>query len=171
MSQITVANGWQPIFDEAIAEASGLPPEWLFEIVKAERVDGALKLSATYVSGDIPLDDHLPADKKIAHPFRSMMKIREAARAKSLQTCECCGREGRLIGAGQEARVRCARHEYVIDAEEWSRALPPTRAMFESEEEALAHFQADFGDGLDFIQKAQAEGLLDGDDDDDGTRH
>lgn len=120
MSVISVANGWKHILAEAVSEAATLPPEWRFEIVSAERVDGALKLSATYVSGDVPLDDHLPADRKLPHPFRTMMRIREAARLKSLATCECCGRSGMLIGAGHEARVRCVQHGYVVDAVEWS---------------------------------------------------
>lgn len=115
MSEISVAIGWQHILDEAVAEAAALPPEWCFEIVQAERVDGALKISATYVSGDVPLDDHLPPEKKIPHPWRAIMRIREAARAKSVQTCECCGRMGRMIGAGQDVRVRCAVHADVVD--------------------------------------------------------
>lgn len=114
MSNISVANGWQHILAEAIEEASKLPDEWLFEIVSAERVDGALKLSATYVSGDIPLDDQLPADRKLPHPWRSMMRIREDARAKSLVTCECCGRAGRLRSNAIPALVRCEEHLHEI---------------------------------------------------------
>lgn len=170
MSEITVANGWKNILAEAIAEASKLPPEWCFEIVAAERVDGALKLSATYNSFDVPLDDHLPAEKKLPHPFRSEMRIREKARAKSLVTCECCGRPGKLTDAGESARVRCVQHEYVVDAGELSR--DPVGFLFDSTEEAMAHFLDDFGDGLDFMQSAQVDGLLDDDEGgDDDARH
>ena len=150
MSVISVANGWQHILDEAVAEASRLPPEWCFEISSADRVDGALKISATYVSGDIPLDDNLPPEKKIPHPFRAMMRIRDTARAKSLVTCECCSRMGKLIGVGDEARVRCAAHADVLDAMAW---VPPERALFASDEEAMAHFLSDFGDGLDAMRE------------------
>ncbi|RVH78099.1 hypothetical protein CN203_11425 [Sinorhizobium meliloti] len=162
MSNISVANGWRRILAEAVEEASKLPEEWLFEIVAAERVDGALKLSATYVSGDVPLDDHLPAEKKLPHPFRSEMRIREMARAKSLVTCECCGREGGLVDAGESARVRCVQHGYVVDAGEWSGN--PVGFMFETAEEAMSHFLADYGDGLDMMKELSRE-------DDDDTRH
>lgn len=161
MTEIIVAHGWQHILDEAVAEAAALPDEWCFEIVKAETVDGALKISATYVSGDVPLDDHLPPEKKIPHPFRAMMRIRETARRKSLVTCECCGRIGKLVGAGDDARVRCAAHVDVEDAMSWQ---PPKDVMFETDEEAMAHFLADFGDGLDFMQEMQ-EMARNGDDD------
>lgn len=163
MSVISVANGWQHILDAAVEEAAALPPEWCFEITQAERVDGALKISATYISGDIPLDDHLPPERKLPHPWRSMVRIRENARSKSLETCECCGRLGRLIDAGKSARVRCVRHEYVVDVAEWSGN--PVGFLFESTEEAMAHFVADYGDGLDMMQE------LARDDGDDDTRH
>lgn len=163
MTEIIVARGWQHILDEAVEEAAALPPEWCFEIVRAETVDGALKLSATYVSGDIPLDDHLPPSQKLPHPWRAMMRIRATAREKSLQTCECCGREGQLIDAGERARVRCVRHEDVVDVAEWSGN--PVGFLFDSAEEAMAHLLADYGDGLDMMQALARE---DGDDD---TRH
>lgn len=162
MSVISVAHGWQNILAEAIAEAAALPEEWLFEIVSAERIDGALKLSATYNAFDVPLDDHLPPERKLPHPWRSMMRIRENARAKSLVTCEYCGREGSPIGDGQEARVRCVRHEYVIDAVEWS--ADPVGYMFDSADEAMAHFLQDYGDGLDMMQELQAGADEDPDD-------
>jgi hypothetical protein len=168
MSEITVANGWQNILAEAVEEASKLPAEWLFEIVKAETVDGALKLSATYNSFDVPLDDHLPAERKLPHPWRSERRIRETARAKSLVTCECCGRPGQLIDAGESARVRCVQHGYVVDAAEWSGN--PVGFMFDSAEEAMAHFLADYGDGLHAMQELQSEELLDCKQDE-GTRH
>ncbi len=155
MFEIAVARGWQHIIDEAAAEASKLPPEWCFEIVKAERVDGALKISATYVSGDVPLDDHLPPSQELPHPFRAMMRIRAAAREKSIQTCECCGRIGKLVGAGDDVRVRCAAHAGVMDAMDW---VPPDGAMFAREEEAMAHFLGDFGDGVDFMQELARDG-------------
>ncbi|OCW56248.1 hypothetical protein [Hoeflea olei] len=161
MSEISVAHGWQHILDEAVAEAAALPEEWCFEIVKAETVDGALKISTTYVSGDVPLDDHLPSDSKLPHPFRAMMRIREAARQKSLVTCECCGRIGRLVGSGDDARVRCAAHVDVVDAMGW---VPPADVMFETDEEALAHFLDDYGGGLDAMQELSQDG-------DDDTRH
>ncbi len=155
MSEISVARGWQHILDEAVAEAAALPDEWCFEVVKAETVDGTLKLSATYVSGDVPLDDHLPPDQKIPHPFRAMMRFRETAMEKSLQTCECCGRMGQMIGAGRDARVRCAAHVDVVDAMGWR---PPDGALFETDEEAMAHFLSDYGDGLDAMQGLARDG-------------
>lgn len=162
MSEITVANGWQHILAEAVEEASKLPAEWLFEITAAERVDGALKLSASYNSFDVPLDDHLPPERKLPHPWRSEMRIREKARARSLVTCECCGRQGQLVDAGETARVRCVRHEYVVDAMEWSGN--PVGYMFDSTEEAMAHFLEDYGAGLDMMQELARQ-------DDDETRH
>lgn len=169
MSNISVAHGWQHILAEAFEEASKLPEEWCFEITAAQTVDGALRISATYVSGDVPLDDHLPADRKLPHPYRSFVRIRETARARSLVTCECCGRQGQLVDAGESARVRCVRHEYVVDVVEWSGN--PVGFMFESTEEAMAHFLADYGAGLDMMQEAQAEGLLDEQGGDEETRH
>lgn len=149
MSEITVAHGWQHIIAEAVEEASKLPPEWTFEISSAERVDGALKLSATYNSFDVPLDDYLPPERKLPHPWRSMMRIRETAREKSLRTCECCGRPGQLVDAGQSARVRCVQHGYVVDAMEWSGN--PVGFLFDSAEEAMAHFRADYGAGINMM--------------------
>lgn len=154
MSNISVAHGWQHILDAAVEEASKLPKEWLFEIVSAERIDGGLKLSATYNSFDVPIDDYLPPERKLPHPFRSEMRIREKARARSLVTCEFCGREGQLVGAGQDARVRCVQHEYVVDAGEGS--ANPVGFMFESAEEAMAHFLRDYGGGIDMMQGLQA---------------
>ena len=169
MSDISVSHGWQHILDAAVDEASKLPAEWCFEIVKAERVDGGLKISATYISGDIPLNDHLPPERKLPHPWRALQRIRETARAKSLQTCECCGREGQLIDAGERARVRCVRHEDVVDVAEWSGN--PVGFLFDSAEEAMAHFREDFGDGVDMMQELQAQGLLGDDSDDKGSQH
>ncbi|MFK3962111.1 hypothetical protein ACI2KT_00855 [Ensifer adhaerens] len=163
MSDISVAHGWQHILAEAVEEAKALPEEWCFEITAAETVDGALKLSATYFSFDVPLDDHLPADRKLPHPWRSMMRIRENARAKSLGTCECCGREGQLLEAGESARVRCVRHEYVVDATEWSGN--PVGAMFDTAEEAMAHFLEDYGAGVGMMKDLARK------DDDPETRH
>jgi hypothetical protein len=155
MSKITVANGWRHVLAEAVDEAKALPVEWCFEIVKAERIDGALKVSATYVSGDVPLDDHLPPEQKLAHPWRSMMRIRETAREKSIVTCECCGRMGQMLGAGETARVRCAAHEDVVDAMTW---VPPKDALFESDEDAMAHFLGDYDNGLDMMQDLARDG-------------
>lgn len=115
MSKITVSEGWRKIVDEAIAETATLPSDWLFEIVSTATVDGALKLSATYVSGDVPLDDHLPPQHKLRHPYRSFVEIRENAKTKSLVTCECCGHAGKLINVASEARVRCMRHVNVLN--------------------------------------------------------
>ncbi|GEC34022.1 hypothetical protein N181_23170 [Sinorhizobium fredii USDA 205] len=162
MSEITVANGWKDILAETVEEASKLPAEWCFEITQAETIDGALKLSATYNSFDIPLDDYLPPHRKLPHPFRSEMRIRETAREKSLQTCECCGRPGNLIDAGESARVRCVQHGYVVDAVEWSGN--PVGAMFETAEEEMAHFLKDYGNGLEMMQELAGK-------DDDDTRH
>ncbi|MDH2091506.1 hypothetical protein N5K21_22500 [Rhizobium pusense] len=163
MSVISVAHGWQRILAAAVEEAAALPEEWCFEITEAECVDGALKLSATYNAFDVPLDDHLPQDLKLPHPWRSMMRIRETARVKSLATCECCGREGKLIDAGESARVRCVRHEDVVDAVEWS--VNPVGFMFDSAEAAMAHFLGDYGAGLEMMRD------LARDDEDPETRH
>lgn len=164
MSEIVVANGWQHILAEAVAEASRLPSEWCFEIVQAETVDGALRLSATYVSGDVPLDDHLPPEKKISHPWRALQRIRETAREKSLVTCEVCGREGRLVGgAGQAARVRCVRHEHVVDVAEWEEKQASMRTAFETEEEAVENFQQEYGKGVDMMQELQTASKDSGD--------
>lgn len=157
MSDISVAHGWHQILDEAVEEASRLPPEWCFEISSAETVDGALKISATYVSGDIPIDDHLPPERKLPHPWRSMMRIREAARAASLVTCECCGREGQLVGAGHDARVRCVRHEYVVDVEQWEEKRASMTYAFEAEDEAMEYFLRDYGAGLELMQGLQRD--------------
>lgn len=167
MSKISVANGWQHILAEAVEDAKALPEEWCFEIVKVETVDGELKLSATYVSGDVPLDDHLPPESKLPHPWRSFQRIREKARARSLVTCECCGREGRLIDAGEGARVRCVRHEDVVDAFEWSGN--PVGFMFDSADEAMAHFLEDYGAGLDMMQELQT--AVDDEQDPGETKH
>jgi len=171
MSEISVASGWQHILDEAVAKASRLPEEWCFEIVQAETVDGALRLSATYVSGDVPLDDHLPPERKLPHPWRAMTRIRETAREKSLRTCECCGREGRLVSAGQDARVRCVRHEYVVDVAEWEEKRASMRTAFETEEEAVEHFQADYGAGVDMMQELQTAAEQDSSESDPTSKH
>ncbi|KQV79993.1 hypothetical protein ASC90_25665 [Rhizobium sp. Root1220] len=162
MSNMTVANGWKNILAEAVEDASKLPEEWLFEIVSAETVDGGLQISATYVSRDVPLDDYLPSERKLPHPYRSLQRIREDARAKSLVTCECCGRGGSLVDVGETARVRCVQHGYVVDAVEW--CGNPVGFMFDSAEEAMAHFLKDYGDGLEMMQDLTREG-------DDETRH
>lgn len=166
MSTNSVAPGWQHILHEAIAEAAALPEEWCFEIVRAETVDGALKISATYVAGDVPLDDHLPPSQKIPHPYRSFLRIREMARAKSRVTCECCGRIGRMNG--DDARVRCPAHVDVVDAMSWQQ---PEGVLFASDEEAMAHFLGDYGDGVDFIQEQQAAGAQDPDAEDSEKSH
>ncbi|MGO8024895.1 hypothetical protein [Rhizobium leguminosarum] len=162
MSNISVANGWRHILAEAVEEASKLPEEWLFEIVSAERVDGALKLSATYNSFDVPLDDHLPPTQKLPHPWRALQRIRDAARAKSLVTCECCSRPGKLVDAGESARVRCVQHGYVVDAGDWSGN--PVGFLFDSAEEAMAHFLKDYGGGVEMMQELQAAAEEDPDD-------
>ncbi|MCQ1853892.1 hypothetical protein ELH02_14055 [Rhizobium ruizarguesonis] len=162
MSNISVANGWQHILAGAVEEASKLPEEWCFEISAAERIDGGLKLSATYNSFDVPLDDYLPPERKLPHPWRSLQRIRENAREKSLRTCECCGRPGKLVDAGQNARVRCVQHEYVDDAVKWSGNA--VGFLFDSVEEAMSHFLRDYGGGIDMMQELQAETAKDSDD-------
>jgi len=49
MSEITVAPGWQHILDEAVEEASRLPPEWHLVIVDAPRVSGGMELWGSYL--------------------------------------------------------------------------------------------------------------------------
>lgn len=86
--------------------------------------------------------------------------------------CGCCGRPGHVIGDGDEARIRCVRHENVVNAEEWKQRQDAIPAMFETEEEALAHFLADYGDGLDFMQElTRDDGAQYPADEDPETRH
>lgn len=144
MTEITVGNGWYGIISEAIDEAAQLPPEWCFEITSATCVDGALKIDASYNAFDVPWDE------SIAHPFRSWQKIKREAQAKSLETCEICGRAGRLRGDGNSARVRCEEH---VDVAE--------------DPSGLEHFLADFGDGLDMMRALHAAAKR-GEDDDQG---
>lgn len=157
MSEITVANGWHQILADAIDEAAKLPEEWAFEITNAKRVpDGSLRIDASYNPFDVPWDESVP------HPWRALQRIKRAAQERSLVTCECCGRPGMLIDAGESARVRCVQHGYVIDAMSWSGN--PVGYMFESTEQAMAHFLDDFGKGLDTMQELSREN-------DDDTRH
>lgn len=145
MTEISVGNGWWPIVAEAIDEAAKLPPEWMFEIVSAKRApDGSLRIDASYNPFDMPWDESVP------HPWRAWQKIKQAAQARSLVTCEICGRSGRLRGEGQAARVRCEEHVGAAD-----------------EDAALLHFLADFGDGLDMMQELQAAAKRGGGDDQD----
>lgn len=156
MSEITVANGWYQILADAIDEAAALPEQWAFEITSAKRaVDGSLKIDASYNAFDVPWDESVP------HPWRAWQRIKNRAQERSLVTCECCGRVGRSIGAVPDARVRCAAHVDVVDAVEWSGNV--VGYMFESAEEAMAHFLADYGDGLDMMKELVPK-------DDDGTR-
>ncbi len=167
MSEITVANGWYQILAAAIDEAASLPPEWAFEIVRAKRVvDGSLQLDAQYNAFDVPFDESVP------HPWRAWQRIKRKAQERSLVTCECCGRCGKPVGAVPEARVRCPAHVDVLDAVEWSG--DPVGFMFESAEEAMAHFLDDYGDGIDFMREMQAAAGEDSDDvedEDPETRH
>jgi hypothetical protein len=141
----------------------------MFEITRAERVDGALRLSATYNSFDVPLDDDLPPERKLPHPFRAFQRIRETARAKSLVTCECCGRPGKLIDAGERARVRCVQHGYVVDAGEGNGN--PIGFLFDSAEDAMSHFLRDYGDGLDTMKELEAAVEQDSDERHSETKH
>ena len=68
--------------------------------------------------------------------------------------------------------MRCARHEYVVDAVEWRAkqdAVPPV--MFETEAEALAHFLQDYGAGLDMMKDFLSDRDRDSDDENPETRH
>ncbi|WP_139786337.1 hypothetical protein [Agrobacterium genomosp. 2] len=86
--------------------------------------------------------------------------------------CGCCGRPGHVIGDGDEARIRCVRHENVVNAEEWKQRQDAIPVMFETEAEALTHFLADYGDGLDFMQEMACEDAEhDPDGEDPNTRH
>lgn len=82
--------------------------------------------------------------------------------AEIVVTCECCGRPGELIGGG-EAMARCPVHHDIVDAEEWLRIRAAMPAMFESESEALKHFLADYGAGLDLVRELQRESVSDTD--------
>ncbi|MGN8152696.1 hypothetical protein ACTJK5_10515 [Agrobacterium sp. 22094] len=83
--------------------------------------------------------------------------------AEIVVTCEFCGRPGGMIGGGIDARARCPVHLDVVDAEEWLRSRAAMSAMFESEQEALAHFWADYGAGLDLVRELQRESVSDTD--------
>jgi len=166
MSEITVANGWYQILAEAIDEAATLPEDWCFEIVRVTRApDGSLKLDAQYNPFDVPWDESVP------HPWRAWQRIKRKAQERSLVTCECCGRPGKSVGAVPDARVRCPAHVDVVDAVEWSG--DPVGFMFDSAEEALAHFLQDYGAGLDVMQELQAAADEDSDveEGDPETRH
>lgn len=78
--------------------------------------------------------------------------------------CACCGRSGKLVGAGSDARVRCVLHAHVVDAGEWLRVQSAMTCAFESEEELMAYFGRDYGAGLDLMQDLERK-------DDDDTRH
>lgn len=85
--------------------------------------------------------------------------------------CACCGRPGEMIG-GDEAMARCPVHRDVLDAEALRAERAAMPAMFESEAEALAHFLADYGAGVDLVRELQSESVPDTDRDDvPVTRH
>lgn len=71
--------------------------------------------------------------------------------------CGCCGRTGRVIGVGSEVRIRCVRHDHVVDVEAWRRELAAMSFAFETEAEMVEYFQRDYGDGLDFMQELARE--------------
>lgn len=143
MSEITVGNGWWFIVAEAIDEAAKLPEEWCFEVVSAKRApDGSLRIDASYNAFDVSWDETVP------HPWRAWQKIKLAAQARSLVTCEICSRSGRLRGEGTEALVRCEEHVGV-----------------DEDPSGLEHFLSDFGDGLDFMQEMQSAAKRGGGDD------
>ena len=77
--------------------------------------------------------------------------------SKIVVACECCGRPGALVGAGSDARVRCVRHEYIVDAGDWLRARSEMRLAFESEAELMAYFLRDYGAGLDLVRDLQRD--------------
>lgn len=136
MPDILIAAGWRRILVEARGEVSRLPREWDIEIVSATRApDGSLRLEAAYNAFDMPLDE------SVAHPWRAWQLIRQAARARSLLTCEICGSAGRARGGGNAGLVRCDHHADV--------AYDP------NDKEDLRHFLEDYGDGLDFMQEMQ----------------
>lgn len=81
--------------------------------------------------------------------------------------CECCGLPGKLVEAGSEARMRCVRHEYVIDAGHWLRARAAMNHAFDSEEELMAYLRRDYGAGVDLVQELQR----DPDESDPETKH
>lgn len=78
-------------------------------------------------------------------------------------TCECCGRPGDLIGCGQ-SKARCPIHRDVVDPGAWKKARAAMPALFGTEAEALEHFLADYGAGLDLVRELQ-RGICD------DTRH
>jgi hypothetical protein len=99
-----VPKGWLPIVTDAIKESAGFPETWLFEITGSKQSGGALLLEAAYHSPDILVGSKEP------HPFKAFVDLRERARARSLETCEICGKTGRLCDEKTNARVRCEEH-------------------------------------------------------------
>ncbi|MGE7368299.1 hypothetical protein ACQKKX_04410 [Neorhizobium sp. NPDC001467] len=80
--------------------------------------------------------------------------------------CECCGRPGGLIGAGDDVRAKCVLHADVIDAEDWRAKRESMSVMFENEQEAIAHFLQDYGAGLDLMKELMSDGERDPEDPD-----
>lgn len=148
MPDMLIAAGWRRILVEAQGEVAKLLREWDVENVSATRVpDGSLQLEATYNAFDMPLDE------SVAHPWRAWQRIRQAARTRSLVTCEICGAAGRARGGANAGFVRCD---------------PPVDVVYDpNRTEDLELFLQDYGDGLDFMQEMQRMSR----DSDDDTRH
>ena len=64
--------------------------------------------------------------------------------------CECCSRLG--VRVGDDTRIRCVRHEHVVDADDWLRALSKMAFAFETEEEFTAYVRRDYGAGLEMMK-------------------
>lgn len=87
----------------------------------------------------------------------SVITVKGDANVGNSVTCACCGLPGGAIGEGDERRIRCRRHEDVIDVGEWRARQDAIPVMFKTEEEALAHFLADYGAGLDMMKELAAD--------------
>ena len=85
--------------------------------------------------------------------------------AEIVVRCACCGRPGEMIG-GDNAMARCPVHLDVVDAEAWKKERAAMRAMFETEQEALAHVLADYGAAVDLVRELQRDSEPDSDFDD-----
>jgi hypothetical protein len=70
-----------------------------------------------------------------------------------------------------KAMVRCPVHRDVVDADAWKKVRAAMPALFDSEAEALAHFLADYGAGLDLVRELHIASVLDSDCDDVPVTH
>jgi len=112
MIEIKVGRGWSAIILDAVFEASSLPEEWDFRLIRATRRGHALAVEAR----SVPL--RLDADNTEIEMHQEILATEVAwariARIASLYTCECCVRPGRLRIGVQRPRVFCHEHTYLV---------------------------------------------------------